>query len=327
MTQNRINNIFISAVCKGDMQTVKQMLADGIDVDVTDKDGRTGLMWAAFYGNLKMVKFLVEKGADINKKSDFCMSAIERAVFRGHLSVVRYLVNIGVDVRTKNHMGHSLLVEAILNERTAVATYLKDLFHNKMGQFGSREEVNAELLVAVRKGNLQKVKKIVKHCADLNCTDYFGKPLINIAASYGHTSIVKLMLDKGIDIESKDKVLKDTPLMEAAHALKYDTVKCLLERGANYYEINDRCQDALAIARSRKRSKSERKKVSKIEQLLLEYIEADKKLQVKSEIYRDISRREKEKFELMNQAYNEGKKAEQEKIRQSIQAKKDHGKM
>ncbi len=50
----------------GEIEGIKVMLADGLDINAQDALGRTLLMLAAAEGHFDTVKFLVEHGADVN---------------------------------------------------------------------------------------------------------------------------------------------------------------------------------------------------------------------------------------------------------------------
>ena len=60
----------LDAAKKGNIETVKQHLADGADVNVKDKVGGTPLHLAAFNGHKEIVELLIANGADVNAKSD-----------------------------------------------------------------------------------------------------------------------------------------------------------------------------------------------------------------------------------------------------------------
>jgi ankyrin repeat protein len=53
-----------------------------------------------------------------------------------------------------------------------------------------------------------------------------------LAAKNGHKAVVKLLVEKGADLESKDKDFRWTPLLWAAARGHEAVVKLLLEKGA-----------------------------------------------------------------------------------------------
>jgi len=56
---------FLKAAKTGDVDTAKQCLREGLEVDAADSNGLTALSWAVQNGHLPVAKFLVEKGANV----------------------------------------------------------------------------------------------------------------------------------------------------------------------------------------------------------------------------------------------------------------------
>jgi ankyrin repeat protein len=61
---------------------------------------------------------------------------------------------------------------------------------------------------------------------------YYGHTPLSWAALKGHEAITKLLLEKGADVESKDRQNDLTPLWWAAWNGHKAVVKLLLEKGA-----------------------------------------------------------------------------------------------
>ncbi len=58
----------LDAAEKGNIEAVKQAIADGADVDAKDSDGWTPLHNAALKGHKEIVELLIAKGVDVNAK-------------------------------------------------------------------------------------------------------------------------------------------------------------------------------------------------------------------------------------------------------------------
>ena len=54
----------------GNIEAVKQHLAEGADVNAKGEKGETPLHGAAFTGRMEVVELLIENGADVNAKND-----------------------------------------------------------------------------------------------------------------------------------------------------------------------------------------------------------------------------------------------------------------
>jgi hypothetical protein len=90
---------------------------------------------------------------------------------------------------------------------------------------------NKELLEASEKGDVEKVKKLLKEGADLNAKNWFGWTPLHLAAYNGHIEVVKLLIEKGANVNARNN--GDTPLHLAAENGHIEVVKLLIEKGAN----------------------------------------------------------------------------------------------
>jgi ankyrin repeat protein len=86
---------------------------------------------------------------------------------------------------------------------------------------------------AAEKGHEAVVRLLVEKGADLESRDsYDGRTPLSWAAEKGHEAVVKLLLGKGAELEAKDKYYGRTPLWRAAVNGHEAVVKLLLEKGA-----------------------------------------------------------------------------------------------
>ena len=90
------NEDFIAAARKGDLETIKSLLAKGIDVNTKTNYGATALSYACDRGHIEIVRVLLENGADPNAKDTFYgATPIIWAAQRGHVDVVAVLLEKG----------------------------------------------------------------------------------------------------------------------------------------------------------------------------------------------------------------------------------------
>ena len=76
----------------GDVEQVKQLLAEGIDPNQTDDEGYSALQAAAENDHLAVVKLLVNKGANVAYKGEY--TALQLAEMAEHDEVVVYLKSL-----------------------------------------------------------------------------------------------------------------------------------------------------------------------------------------------------------------------------------------
>lgn len=69
----------------------------GVPADLTDADGNTLLMLAAYHGHADTVRTLLDLGADVNRLNDRGQSPLAGAVFKGEDLVVSVLIGAEAD--------------------------------------------------------------------------------------------------------------------------------------------------------------------------------------------------------------------------------------
>ena len=84
-------NPLCMAISKGDIATVKQIIAYGVDVNDSTNRGLTPLMYAAIYNQTEIAKLLLEKGADLSKKDKSGSTALDHAKTSGSTAVLELL--------------------------------------------------------------------------------------------------------------------------------------------------------------------------------------------------------------------------------------------
>ena len=68
------------AALDGNIESVKQHLDAGTDVNAKDDIGRTPLHWSTVFGKNEIVELLMAEGADINAKSDGGRTPLDWAI-------------------------------------------------------------------------------------------------------------------------------------------------------------------------------------------------------------------------------------------------------
>jgi len=87
------------AARNGDASLLSAALEAGLPVNLTNAQGNTLLMLAAYAGQVELTQTLVTKGADVNCANDRGQSPLAGAVFKGYDEVVHVLVAGGADPR------------------------------------------------------------------------------------------------------------------------------------------------------------------------------------------------------------------------------------
>lgn len=82
---------------EGQTDVLMDYLAAGVPIRLTDADGNTLLMLAAYHGHADLVQRLCDAGADVNALNDRGQSPLAGAIFKGEDLVVSVLLGAGAD--------------------------------------------------------------------------------------------------------------------------------------------------------------------------------------------------------------------------------------
>ena len=254
-----IENTLAGAARDGDLEAIKQHIAEGADVNALHFD-MPPLTWAAMMGQTEAAELLLQNGANINGKNKDENTALHLAVLLGRAEITGLLLKNGADTSARNDDGATAV--DILGVPWAMTEPLTKFMGIALKQeqfedgkakireiFITAAKLDAETLPSVQDnsakpsiqnlseaaftGNLTAVKRALADGVDPNTKDpQSGSTLLAIAALMGHTEVVAVLLEHGADVNvnSRDG---GTALHAAAFLGRADTVKLLLEKGAD----------------------------------------------------------------------------------------------
>ena len=194
------------------------MLDRGADANT---QGRYGQPLAAASNDIKKVKLLVSAGADVNGSIRNGDHPLYRAALWGNLEVVEFLLSKNAKVRVKRYDGQSPSDLAIRRGHFEVVKRLLDA--------GAERTLHAKVAM----GEVDEVKLELANGADANLTipgDYPPR-LIHTAVKFGRDKVLKLLLDKGANVNAK--MMDDSALHLAVQQQSLVLTKLLLDHGAN----------------------------------------------------------------------------------------------
>ncbi|MDB4668778.1 ankyrin repeat domain-containing protein [bacterium] len=115
----------IGAAKDGDVEAVKQAIADRVDVNAKDSGGWTPLLHAVRADHKEVAELLIAKGADVNAKFDDGQTPLHYAAQQGHKETAELLIGNGADVNAKDNAGKTPLDWAIQKSRTETADLIR----------------------------------------------------------------------------------------------------------------------------------------------------------------------------------------------------------
>jgi len=152
------NTQLIEAVWYQKIDTVKSLLSRGAQVDLTQVDGVSPLMFAVEKGNIEIIDLLLKNGADIHLKANNKNTALIVASWWGRDECTKVLLEAGARVNTQQCDGITAL------------------------HFAAEKDFN------------KVVKHLLAYGADKTIKSNCGKTAIDAARIHGHNGDVYLML-------------------------------------------------------------------------------------------------------------------------------------
>jgi ankyrin repeat protein len=222
----------ILAYQEGNEEIVKLLIDGGADVNAEDKEGQTALMKT---GSSEAAKMLIEAGADLNEGDYRGKTALIMASQEGSEGLVKLLIDAGADVNAKDSYGQTALfiakkkgygkIEILLIKHGAKED---PELRGEKAKPSSSPITDEDLLLGAKPSIL---KRILQDASDENRKKQAGYILWK-GGEWNRIDLVELALDNGANVEGGEGG-GTTPLMWASRLGHINVVKLLLERGAD----------------------------------------------------------------------------------------------
>ncbi|KAL8708801.1 MAG: hypothetical protein Q9220_006362 [cf. Caloplaca sp. 1 TL-2023] len=207
---------------KGHEETARLLIENGADVSAKNCTGRTPLQEAIMRHKTGIAKLLLEKGASVDTHDDEGWTPLHQAANSGMVEMIRILLDKGCDIEAKTF---DSTIWGINRFRRATPLFL-----------------------ASGEGHERAASTLVERGANPRCRNNIGEMPIHLACWRGCASVVRLMLDSGVGIEERDLEYQETPLLKAASTGQTHILRLLIEKGADLDAVNPHGRNALMHA-------------------------------------------------------------------------------
>lgn len=174
---------------RGELDSVANILSEGVNVDFANEDGVTALMLASQAGFDDVVTFLIQNGADVNKKSAYYgISPLISAVRNDYLRTAEILIRNGANINEIDSWGRQAIHYAAMENYLATTDMLiyYDAEINDPDAFGI-----TPLMYAVNNKHDSISYLLINYGADIYVYSNDGNSLMHLAAIAGNDSFIK----------------------------------------------------------------------------------------------------------------------------------------
>lgn len=205
------------------------------------------LLAAIEVGDLNAVKLSVSAGADINKKDEYGYTPLYYAIRKGECDIVQKLLEAGAEVNAvcgKEKEIYPLGLAVHVNNVEMVKLLLK---HGADVNFGGDGNF-VPLIGAATLGHLEIAKLLIASGANVNARNWHGMRPLHAAARGENVEMVKFLLQQGGDVSARGAGA--TCLHLAAIGGNPEILRCLIEAGAAVNAIDYEGNTPLHVAAS-----------------------------------------------------------------------------
>lgn len=223
---SQIQTPLTQAALSGDIRLVKQLLAQGADINEKNALGFTALMDAAMNQHKPVVDVLLAEGADVNAtRTESGYTALFAAAAGTNTDILKALLKNGAKVEVRNIWGRTPIVEAAISGKPDNVKILQ----------GAGASFTNDLVYSSAMGLTDRVRRFLSEKPDLNVTNQIGWTPLAAAAANNQSAIVELLLEKGADVNSQGMSgdFRETALALASEKGHTEIVKLLLVKKAD----------------------------------------------------------------------------------------------
>ena len=263
----RAGNVVTRATRLGRISVLRDMIARGGSVAVSDRDGYTPLMFAVVNNDLEMARLILSADPELNWADNNGDTALHHAVKNSNFRMVDLLLGHGADHELEDRWGNTPLAFAkfmrcttsydlfLLHKREPMPKGYAPLFRGFKEELeptvdaAIRGDLSAletllenedkgvwAMIAAVRRQRLETVRFLLARGIDPNITDRHGAAPLGLAVKFGDEALIRLLLDNGARIFCREDGVRIRVAEDAANLKELENFK---KRYSFYHDRRD----------------------------------------------------------------------------------------
>ena len=230
----------VDAIKDHDVERVRALLKQRVDVNAPQGDGATAVHWASYQNERAILDLLLAAGANVNVANDLGITPLHLAAANGNSAIVRTLIEKGAKADVASEAGVTPLMEAA---RTGDVESVRLLLARGANvNAAERDRRQTALMWAVARRRPAVVRVLLQHGADVHARTQTRS--LTVMLDQGPRRTVKTAMQDAHRVEAGGS----TALLFAAQAGDAESATLLLSAGANVDEVAADGRSALVLA-------------------------------------------------------------------------------
>jgi ankyrin repeat protein len=200
LLENPVSRVALGIACQQEhFDIVNILLEQGAKVDQPGDKEITPLMMACMQGNSGIINLLLKYKPNVNLLDAKGNSALTYACLGNKIDVVKTLLNAGVNLNLFNKRGLTALIASCISGSIQILQELlsRDVAVNATSGIRTIDLIQHALENGCKH---KKVEKLLNKNYKITTPDYiYGFSALHMAAYYGHTDLVRMLLDNHSD--------------------------------------------------------------------------------------------------------------------------------
>eukprot|EP00457_Paulinella_chromatophora_P000717 gb/GEZN01000717.1/.p1 GENE.gb/GEZN01000717.1/~~gb/GEZN01000717.1/.p1 ORF type:complete len:1135 (+),score=233.59 gb/GEZN01000717.1/:179-3583(+) len=248
------DTMLLDAAKHGNQAIMSLLISKGLPLDHQNKEGKTALIRAAEFGKPEGIQLLLQQGADMELADSQGRTALFHAVIfceqqhsQTALNVIRMLVEKGASTNARDRAGRTVA------ESATSAAVLQALGVSGSGALAAASATavpGAKSIQDLAKaGKTDEVRLRLDTGVDVNTKDSYGETALHETARYGHDNTAALLLQRRADVHIQAERNNGwQPLHIAGHYGKLGVAMQLLQNRAEINFKDSRGDTPLTLA-------------------------------------------------------------------------------
>ncbi|ORX44704.1 ankyrin [Piromyces finnis] len=215
--------------------TLNYILDHGANINNVNNDNENALIIACKSGNLEIIDLLLSRSIDFNHINNNGDSALSLACKLQNLDIVNKLLSIkGINIDTVNNEGNTPFLIACKDNNTKIIDAFVMEHEDHINYNAKNLNEDFPLYYAVYFSNINLIKILLDKKVNMYEEKGYNRfnPFIMACSNLGNEESLKLFIKYNIDINRPNSIGL-YPLVQACKSNKLNTVKILLQNGAN----------------------------------------------------------------------------------------------